>query len=138
VLELGLDLADTIQAQNNLEKMLAHQLAAAHHSSMAMTAQLNRCIENMDNPYNPEAQERANIQGTRLAGAIARTQATFQSGLLALHKMRTGGQQTVRVVHQYVQVNEGAQAVVAGEVNAGKPIRGRGRKRVGGGSENGR
>ena len=104
MLELALDAVETIQGKNSLEKMLAHQLAAAHHASMAMTAQLNRCIENMDNPYNPDAQERANIQGTRLAGAIARTNATFQSGMLALQKMRSGGQQMVRVVHQHVRV----------------------------------
>jgi hypothetical protein len=45
VLEMALDVVETIEAQNSLEKMLAHQLAAAHHASMAMTAQLNRCIE---------------------------------------------------------------------------------------------
>jgi hypothetical protein len=116
-LELGLDLAETIQANNSLEKMVAHQLAATHRSIMKMTAQLNRSVENMDNTYRPDAQERANVQGTRLAGAIARMQGTFQSGMLALQKMRSGGQQTVRVVHQHVQVNEGAQAVVAGEMN---------------------
>jgi len=92
----------------------------------------------MGQDYRPGAQESANVQGTRLAGAIARMQSSFQAGITTLQKMRTGGQQTVRVVHQYVQVNEGAQAVVAGEMNAGKPIKGRGRKRVGGRSENGR
>jgi hypothetical protein len=46
--------------------MLAHQLAAAHHASMVMTAQLSRCIENMEH-HDPDARERANIQGTRLA-----------------------------------------------------------------------
>ncbi|MET0530291.1 MAG: hypothetical protein ABW003_18480, partial [Microvirga sp.] len=74
----------------------------------------------------PEAQESANVQGTRLAGAIARMQGTFQSGMLALHKMRSGGQQTVRVVHQHVNVSDGAQAVVAGEMNTGQPTRGEG------------
>jgi hypothetical protein len=132
VLEMALDVVDTIEAQNSLEKMLAHQLAAAHHASMAMTAQFNRCIENMEH-HDPDARERANIQGTRLAGAIARTQGTYQSGMLALQKMRTGGQQTVRVVHQHVTVNDGAQAVVAGEMNTRQPTGGR-RKGVGGGS----
>jgi hypothetical protein len=40
-LELGLDLADTIQAGNSLEKVLAHHMAALHASSMKLTAQLN-------------------------------------------------------------------------------------------------
>ena len=131
-LELGLDLAHTIAAENSLEKMVAHQLAATHRSIMKLTAQLNRCVENMDQGYRPEAQESANVQGTRLAGAIARMQGTFQSGMLALHKMRSGGQQTVRVVHQHVNVSDGAQAVVAGEMNTGQPTGGRARGRRGG------
>jgi hypothetical protein len=64
--------------------------------------------------------------------AIARMNGTFQSGMLALQKMRSGGQQTVRVVHQHVTVTDGAQAVVAGEMNTGPT--GGSRKRVGGGS----
>jgi hypothetical protein len=63
-------------------------------------------------------------------GAIARMQGTFQSGMLALQKMRTGGQQTERVVHQHVTVNDGAQAVVTGEMNTRHGGR---RKRAGGG-----
>ena len=46
-LELGFDLAETIQAANSLEKMLAHQLAATHNAAMKMTAQLNDCTDRM-------------------------------------------------------------------------------------------
>jgi NADH dehydrogenase/NADH:ubiquinone oxidoreductase subunit G len=135
-LELALDLADTVQAENSLEKMLVHQLAANHRSVMKLSAQLNRCVEDMNQPYRPEAQERANVQGTRIAGAIARMQGTFQSGMLALQKMRSGGQQTVRVVHQHVTVGEGAQAVVAGEMNTtGKPAGGGARRPKRGGRD---
>src|SRR5882672_1537183 len=38
-LDTGLDAADTIQAGNSLEKMLAHQLAAAHRAAMMLTGQ---------------------------------------------------------------------------------------------------
>jgi threonine/homoserine efflux transporter RhtA len=38
-LTLGVDAAATIQAENSLEKMLAHQMAAAH--TAAMEAQAN-------------------------------------------------------------------------------------------------
>jgi hypothetical protein len=41
--------------------------------------------------------------------------ATFQQGLLTLQRLRTGG--TQRVIVQHVNVNEGGQAVVAGEVS---------------------
>src|SRR5215204_4347337 len=37
--------------------------------------------------------------------------------------------QTVRVVHQHVNVSDGAQAVVAGEMNTGQPTGGRARGR---------
>ena len=84
---------------------------------MKLAEQLNRCVERMDNPYNPEAQERANIQGTRLAGAVARMQASFQQGALTLQKLRTGGRQVVTV--QHVAVHDGGKAVVAGQLATG-------------------
>ena len=48
-LEMGLDLADTIQADNSMEKMLVHQMAAVHNSAMRMTALVNRRMESMAN-----------------------------------------------------------------------------------------
>jgi hypothetical protein len=39
-LALAVDLADTIGAQNSMEKMLAHQMAAAHRGAMNMMAPL--------------------------------------------------------------------------------------------------
>jgi hypothetical protein len=112
-LELGLDAAETLAARNSLEKMLAHQLAATHASSMKLTEQLNRCVEKMD-VLNPEVRERANVQGSRLAGAIARINTSFQQGLVTLQRLRTGGQQVVTV--QHVEVRDGGQAVVAGSL----------------------
>ena len=50
-LEEALDAAETIDAQNSLEKMLAHQLAASHRSSMKMTEQLNACLGRMNQGY---------------------------------------------------------------------------------------
>ena len=46
-LDMGLDLADTIQADNSMEKMLVHQMAAVHNSAMRMTALVNRRMESM-------------------------------------------------------------------------------------------
>ena len=53
--------------------------------------------------------------------------------MLALERMRSGGKQHVVVqhIHQHVQVSEGGQAMVAGQVEAGgrrKAGRGRGGK----------
>ena len=106
----------SIDAGNSLEKMLAHQLAAAHRSAMKMSAEINRRVDYLST-VRGEEQERANIQATRLAGATARVMSTFQQGLLTLQRLRTGGQQVVTV--QHVQVNEGGQAVVAGTVGRG-------------------
>src|SRR5215207_4163161 len=41
-LEEALDAADTIEARDSLERMLAHQLATVHVSAMKMSADLNR------------------------------------------------------------------------------------------------
>jgi hypothetical protein len=114
-LEEALDVAETIEAQNSLERMLAHQLAASHRSSMKMTEQLNASLGRMTHGY-AEDRERANVQVTRLAGAIARMNGSFQTGLLTLQKLRTGGRQEVHVIRQQVQVNEGGQALIAGTV----------------------
>jgi hypothetical protein len=53
----------------------------------------------------------------RLSNASARMIQVYQEGLLTLQKLRTGGKQTVVV--QHVQVGEGGQAVIAGNMKAG-------------------
>ena len=116
VLELALDASETVDPRNSLEKMLAHQLTAAHRSAMKMSAEMNRRVEYLAH-VRGEEQERANIQATRLASASARMMTAFQQGLLTLQRLRMGGQQVVTV--QHVQVNEGGQAVVAGTVGRG-------------------
>jgi hypothetical protein len=62
----------------------------------------------------------------RLLNASARMMESFQHGMLTIAKVRSGGQQTVVV--QHVNVGDGGQAVVAGQVK----VRGkrRGEKQV--------
>jgi hypothetical protein len=124
-LEMGLDLADTIQADNSMEKMLVHQMAAVHNSAMRMTALVNRRMESMANIVP----ERLNIETCRLAGTVTRMMNTFQQGMLTLQRVRTGGEQRVVVEqHQYVtRVEDGGQAVI------GPKVRTRGGVRNGGG-----
>ena len=124
---MALDMADTIGAQNSAEQMLAHQMAAAHRSAMHLMAQMQEMTRNV---YT-SSDEGVNVRATRLAGAAARLMASYQQGLLTLHRLRTGGRQEVRVIHQQVQVNEGGQAVVAGSMGGGhrrRRQRGRGAK----------
>ena len=127
-LEMGLDLADTIQADNSMEKMLVHQMAAVHNSAMRMTALVNRRMESLEsmadinqlyiNQLTMQNIERLNIETCRLAGTVTRMMNTFQQGMLTLQRVRTGGEQRVVVEqHQYVtRVEDGGQAVIGPKV----------------------
>ncbi len=54
----------------------------------------------------------------RYGNAAARLMDVYQTGLLTLLKLKTNGQQ--RVVVQYVNVQEGGKAVVAGNVGGSR------------------
>ena len=89
-LEEALDAADTIEARDSLERMLAHQLATVHVSAMKMSADLNRRLDYLANVRGEES-ERVNIQATRLAGAVGRLMSTYQQGMMTLQRFRSGG-----------------------------------------------
>jgi len=89
-LEEALDAADTIEARDSLERMLAHQLATAHVSAMKMSADLNRRLDYLANVRGEES-ERVNIQATRLAGAVGRLMSTYQQGMMTLQVSDRGG-----------------------------------------------
>lgn len=99
---LGLDIAETIGAQNSLEKMLAHQMGALHQAmcncmtKSAMATNTNDAIRYMN-------------MATKLAS-------TYQGGLLTLKRLRSSGQQSITV--QHVNVADGGQAVI-GDVRTG-------------------
>jgi hypothetical protein len=128
-LELGLDAADSVQAQNSQERMLAHQQAVLHRSTLKMAAQLDRRLKVLDNlsPTHPETMA-VTADACRLGNTMARLTTNFQSGLLALERVRSGGKQHVVVqhIHQHVQVQDGGQAMVAGQVEAGARRKARG------------
>jgi hypothetical protein len=104
---MALDAAESIQAENSLEKMLAHQMAIAHEASMRM----------MDRALSYEHSKPGDqIEACRCINAAVRLMSSFQEGLLTLQRMRTGGNQTMTV--QHVSVQSGGQAVI-GNVQAG-------------------
>ena len=116
----GLDAAETIGPRNSLERMLAHQLAACHVEAMGL---LKAAQDQLDNIPPPQRAFKVppQVEGAaRLFNAAARLLDVYQRGLQTVVKLRTGGQQTVKVVHvhQAVQVQEGGQAVVAGNIPA--------------------
>jgi hypothetical protein len=96
VAAMGIDAALSIGAENSIEKMLAHQLAAAHKTAMKQIARAHIACDT-----------KAEAQHLRSAFESMRV---FQQGLLALRKVKNGGQQRITV--QYVQVRDGGQAVI--------------------------
>jgi hypothetical protein len=102
VAAMALDVAETVQASNSLEKMLAHQMAAIHHAGM-------------------RAMQRANItqdttQATKLINASTRCFDTFQRASVTLDRLR--GKQEQRILVQHVNVGQGAQAMI-GSIQTG-------------------
>ena len=91
-----------IQPRDQVETMLAAQMAAVHNATMTFARRLNH-VENI--PQQDSAE--------RAFNKLART---FASQVEALKRYRTGGQQ--KVVVEHVTVNEGGQAIV-GNVRGG-------------------
>ena len=104
VLEAAVDAAVSVRARNSLEKMLCHQMAATHHMAMKLM------VRAADARLPP-------VETARLTNAGAGLMQVYQDGLLALKKFRTGGQQ--KIVVQHVQVSDGGQAVIAGQMKTG-------------------
>ena len=113
---MALDASETIQAKNSLEKMLAHQLAAAHKLAMTFSKIALSCLNQPDHKvYGQEGMHV--VEGARAANTSAKLMDVYQKGLLSLSKVRSGGQQTLTV--QHVNVTDGGQAVVTGGIKAG-------------------
>jgi hypothetical protein len=128
VLDLGVDLAETIKARNSLEKMIAHQVAALHSLVMNAVARAND-LTKLHKSF--PGHKTYSIEANRNAATAARLVATIADAYVALDRVRRGGRQTIKVIQQ-VAVGAGGQAVVAGSVKGG----GRGKTQVGGGPKN--
>ncbi len=109
---LALDAAETIQAKNSLEKMLAHQLGAAHKLAMTFASRSLSNLSESDKAITFQCKEYYSLESIRASNASARMMESFQKGILALNKLRNGGSQTITV--QHINVKNGGQAVVAG------------------------
>ena len=93
-----------IEPKDQVEAMLAAQMAAVHNATMTFARRLAR----VDNIPQQDSAERA-------FNKLART---FAAQVEALKRYRTGGEQTVRVEH--VTVNEGGQAIVGNVTHGGR------------------
>lgn len=128
-LTIGVDAAESIKARNSLEKMLAHEMAAAHSLAMRFGARASELVDRLQ--HAPAHHNQAlSVEACRLANTAARMMGTFQEALVTLERFRRGGRQTVKVVHQTVAVAPGGQAVVAagGVKGGGRKSKGRGKK----------
>lgn len=117
----ALDAAETLGARNSLEKMGAHQFAAAHGLAMKLMHEGADMIETGRRRDGIQVRTFFNVEGCRLLSMATRLMTVSQGWLSTLARVRQGGRQVVTV--QHVQVNDGGQAVVAGNVTPG----GRGR-----------
>jgi hypothetical protein len=97
-----LSMVKGVEPRDQIEGMLAAQMAAVHNATMTFARRLN----NVENIPQQDSAERA-------FNKLART---FAAQVEALKRYRSAGEQTVRVEH--VTVNEGGQAIV-GNVAAG-------------------
>jgi hypothetical protein len=111
-LTLAIDAAATIEAANSLEKMLAASMAAAHVMAMELQAEARELLQRYRR--TGYIYQQLSIEAGRLLNASARMMDSFQSGMLTIQKVRTGGRQVVTV--QHVNVGGGGQAMVAGQV----------------------
>lgn len=116
---LAVDAAASIEAQNSLERMLAHQMATAHSMAMKLAAKTDHFLQGVTSWDRDGRQQVQSIEAARMAAASARMMDTFTRALLALERLRNGGKQTVVV--QHVHVADGGQAVVAGAVGRRAP-----------------
>jgi hypothetical protein len=93
-----------VEPKDQVEAMLAAQMAAVHNATMTFA----RRLAHVDNVSQQDSAERA-------FNKLART---FAAQVEALKRYRTGGGQTVRVEH--VTVNEGGQAIVGNVEGRGR------------------
>ena len=105
---LGADAADSIKPKDSTEKMLAHQMAAAHKAALDLLAK--------------SAEQRNTVEQARLANTAARLMDAYQRAMLTLKRYRSDGRQIVTV--QHVRVADGGRAVIAGAVNTGGHLAG--------------
>ena len=102
-LNFMLSIVKGIEPRDEVEAMLAAQMAASHNATMIFARRL-RHVENT--PQHDSA-----------VSAFNKTARTFTAQVEALKRYRSGGEQTVRVEH--VTVNEDGQAIVGNVAHRG-------------------
>lgn len=119
VLPLAVDAAETVDASNSVQQMLAHELAVTHALGMKLTELGSTMLaKHVDYDFR---QAVFSIEAVRLLNTAARLFETTQRAALTINRLKTAGKQTLVV--QHVHVADGGQAVVAGAMRARRPIK---------------
>ena len=101
VFDLALDAADSVGAQNSIQKMLAHQMTGAHRRAMLLLGE-------------SEVAKDAEV-AVKKARASARLMDAFSRSAMTLQRLQTGATQVVQI--QHVQVVGHAVVNQAGGLN---------------------
>lgn len=102
VLELAFEAAESAKAEGAVQKMICHQMAAAHRHAMRLLAE-------------SEAQ-RDSVEKCRMATTASKLMDAFSRAATALQRLQTGSSQVVTV--QHVQIN-GGQTAIVGNIRGG-------------------
>jgi hypothetical protein len=95
VFEMAIQTAEDAKAKGSIQKMLTHQMAAAHKHCMRLIAESN--------------DQRDPMIKAKLTNTAVRLMDAYAKGALTLQKLQTGASQIVTV--QHVSIN-GGQAVI--------------------------
>jgi len=95
VFEMAIQTAEDAKAKGSIQKMLTHQMAAAHKHFMRLIAESN--------------DQRDPMIKAKLTNTAVRLMEAYSKGALTLQKLQTGATQIVTV--QHVSIN-GGQAVI--------------------------
>lgn len=119
VLVTAVEVAQDVGATKAGEKMLAHQIAAAHRTTMGLfaTADSELYKHRVAANVNPGAL----TESIRCANSASRVMSASIQGTLVLDRLRTGGRQTITV--QHVTVADEGRVVVAGNMTTPEPSR---------------
>jgi len=117
ITSMAIDAANSIKADNSLEKMLAHQMTAAHELMMKSANSAMHELERLNDKQKiGRYHQEEGVEYQRLVNSTAKLMNAFSNHYLTLQKVRSGGNQTMTV--QHVHVNDGGQAVI-GNINKG-------------------
>ena len=113
-LEMGLDVAESIDARNSVEKMLAHQVAVCHKIAFDLVATSEQY---RPNGVASEKRERLMLDvQTRHLNTACRLMDTFQRSIATLQKLRTKEQEVVTVQHVKIHnAGDNSQTLIRSE-----------------------